>query len=143
MGSYTRITGNFTTNTAVNDITLKEIEVKCQLDGVIESSGRLKDDKARKAFKDKYFNFNADWKNCDQDETFDTVKQLYAAFAARNAKILKGVMVCEHEYGDKWKITISDKEITLHIGEVVYFPTKSVKIKVEEKISRAEIVSFV
>jgi hypothetical protein len=145
MGSYTKVNGNFTLATKITKETLIEIEKECEIFGgfMQEASARLSAASARKSLKDRYIKFSAEWKGFDDNAALDTVKQLYAAFTKRGVKIVRGVMLCDHEYGEKWKVDISENMITLMQGEVVYKPTKHVKVQVTEEITKKEIVSFV
>jgi len=145
MGSYTKVSGNFTLSTKATRETLVEIEKECEIFGgfMQEASARLSTASARKSLKDRYIKFSSEWKGFDDNAALGTVKQLYAAFAKRGVKIVRGTMICDHEYGDKWKVDISEGVITLMIGEVVYKPTKQVKVQVTEQVIKSEIGRFV
>jgi len=143
MGSYAKVTGNFTLDKVVTKQVLSEIEKECEIyDGfMFNGSESLKNVKEKKTFKDRYIKFSAEWKGFLGDEALETVKQLYTAFSKRGIKIIEGVMFVNHEYGDKWKVVITDKVISLLEGAVTYTPLKKVDIKVTEQVT--ESVSFV
>jgi hypothetical protein len=145
MGSYTKVTGNFTLDKKASKQLLSEVETECEIFGgfMQEASAKLASATARKGLKDRYIKFSAEWKGFDDNEALETVKKLYAAFAKRGVKINRGTMLCDHEYGEQWKVDISEGTLTLMQGEIVYKPIKHVKAQITQQVVKSETISFV
>lgn len=145
MGSYTKLRGSFTLQSKIDSATLKKVCtcVSVYPEFLKEGSSFLKTPKMQKVFKDKYLRFQDEWKNVDESVTLNTVKDFVVAFAKHGFMVQSAAMSCIDEDGYQWKVDLIDNVITLSIGEIVFKPTKVVKLEVVEQITKTAVINFV